>query len=581
MLFPKLLPKGTSTTWYLLYSQRVLVKKYVNTRLLEMAHESHVGFAEYLKCLNEGQFYNFCSILPPNIDDDLKLEFVIDELLRVLSRGEETRDLTVKYFAQKSLVYLRQQELIVLIQKWIAEAADDNLSLEQGATYIAQWFQPMKIVTLSKIQQELDSLANLVKESLNTTSPKHPVLNNGALFTSEDVKELSWTTVECKQVIQAIESVFKPLFNNSFKKYFKPDNSYINLVLERRQGIPITLCLVVMCVARRLGVALEPVNFPQHFILRWKEFPLKQGIEQYRFIDAFNGSYNLNFETLIKGLSMQSAMVGPEHCDSCTNIQVLQRMLRNLISLGKEGQYKQGLNLLHHAVELYNLLIPDDVEKQVLSVKITLHHMINLPSAISKIQEIMAERPDLRDLLIHLQDECEKVLKQISKGHTPKRDPPKRRADNPQVVFSIGMVMKHRLFNYMCVIRGWDSTCKASEHWINQMGVDQCERGRHQPFYNVWVMDGSDRYAAEENLIFARKPRMIKHPEVGSLFESFNGRYYVPGRELQQDYPDDLQTTHEAITQFCEEGGEEDMEDDINVLDDDSGKFPNIISYKF
>lgn len=81
-------------------------------------------------------------------------------------------------------------------------------------------------------------------------------------------------------------------------------------------------------------------------------------------------------------------------------------------------------------------------------------------------------------------------------------------------MFAVGMVMKHKKYNYLCVIRGWDETCQASEQWIRQMNVDKCERGRYQPFYNVWVNDGSDRYAAEENLIFTEDVVMVKHPEV-------------------------------------------------------------------
>ena len=66
--------------------------------------------------------------------------------------------------------------------------------------------------------------------------------------------------------------------------------------------------------------------------------------------------------------------------------------------------------------------------------------------------------------------------------------------------------MQHRKYNYRCVIAGWDSTCQATEQWIRQMGVDRLPKGRHQPFYRVWASDGSDRYAAQENLMIALSP---------------------------------------------------------------------------
>ena len=50
----------------------------------------------------------------------------------------------------------------------------------------------------------------------------------------------------------------------------------------------------------------------------------------------------------------------------------------------------------------------------------------------------------------------------------------------------------------MCVIYGWDSKCQASQEWIYQMGVNHLPNRDKQPFYNVFVDDGSNRYAAQD-----------------------------------------------------------------------------------
>lgn len=44
-------------------------------------------------------------------------------------------------------------------------------------------------------------------------------------------------------------------------------------VLDKKKGIPITLAVVYISVARRLGVMCEPVSFPIHFLIRWQEYP--------------------------------------------------------------------------------------------------------------------------------------------------------------------------------------------------------------------------------------------------------------------------------------------------------------------
>lgn len=78
-------------------------------------------------------------------------------------------------------------------------------------------------------------------------------------------------------------------------------------------------------------------------------------------------------------------------------------------------------------------------------------------------------------------------------------------ADGRDLRLHIGQVVLHKIYGYRGVIIGWDSSCKAREEWIAQMGVDQLPAGRHQPFYNVLV-DVRDRpgaqttYAAQENL---------------------------------------------------------------------------------
>lgn len=61
--------------------------------------------------------------------------------------------------------------------------------------------------------------------------------------------------------------------------------------------------------------------------------------------------------------------------------------------------------------------------------------------------------------------------------------------------------MRHIRYNYTCVIAFWDSRCKASEEWMERMGIRNLTRGMDQPFYHVLVDDGSTRYAAEGTIL--------------------------------------------------------------------------------
>jgi regulator of sirC expression with transglutaminase-like and TPR domain len=121
--------------------------------------------------------------------------------------------------------------------------------------------------------------------------------------------------------------------------YEDPRNSYLNEVLERRTGIPITLALLYMEVARRAGLPVEGINFPGHFLLRC---PARRALPDAEdlIIDAFHGGALLSRDLLRRRAEAQStwqegAARDPALMDSrllphATKPQILARMLLNL-----------------------------------------------------------------------------------------------------------------------------------------------------------------------------------------------------------------------------------------------------------
>jgi regulator of sirC expression with transglutaminase-like and TPR domain len=113
--------------------------------------------------------------------------------------------------------------------------------------------------------------------------------------------------------------------------YEDPRNTFLNEVLERRTGIPITLALVYMEVARRAGLTVEGVNFPGHFLVRC---PMRPGHFKDLIIDAFHGGALLSEDGCLKLLRQhagEGAMWDDAHLRSrATKSQILVRMLVNL-----------------------------------------------------------------------------------------------------------------------------------------------------------------------------------------------------------------------------------------------------------
>lgn len=81
-------------------------------------------------------------------------------------------------------------------------------------------------------------------------------------------------------------------YSGDHQEYYDPRNSYLNQVFERRLGNPISLALVQMEVARRLGIPLDGVSFPGHFLVR---LPVDDGV---LVMDPFNGGRPLDVDEL-------------------------------------------------------------------------------------------------------------------------------------------------------------------------------------------------------------------------------------------------------------------------------------------
>ena len=122
-------------------------------------------------------------------------------------------------------------------------------------------------------------------------------------------------------------------FCGSHVRYEDPRNSCLNEVLDRRTGIPITLALVYIEVARRAGIRAEGVNFPGHFLVRVLEDLHTDDPGDGLIIDPFHGGAILHEpecrQLLHRHTGSDTAFV-PELLARATRKQILVRMLLNL-----------------------------------------------------------------------------------------------------------------------------------------------------------------------------------------------------------------------------------------------------------
>jgi regulator of sirC expression with transglutaminase-like and TPR domain len=116
-------------------------------------------------------------------------------------------------------------------------------------------------------------------------------------------------------------------FAGNRENYYDPRNSFLNDVLDRRQGIPITLGLVLMEVGKRLGLAVEGIGLPGHFIAG-----ARFGDSQI-LLDPFNAGALLTpeaCEKLVGRALGRKVALKAENFAAVTRRQFLARMLANL-----------------------------------------------------------------------------------------------------------------------------------------------------------------------------------------------------------------------------------------------------------
>jgi regulator of sirC expression with transglutaminase-like and TPR domain len=142
------------------------------------------------------------------------------------------------------------------------------------------------------------------------------------------------------QIIEKINNyLFKEKeFKPNLQDYYNPLNSYLNIVIERKSGIPITLSILYMRIAQNIKFKLYPVNFPAHFLVKY----ILDGDNSEIIIDPFNkgrimDDYSLK-ELLDQFYPRQTVPLTRAFVEKATAAQVILRMLNNLKSSYYESQ---------------------------------------------------------------------------------------------------------------------------------------------------------------------------------------------------------------------------------------------------
>ena len=195
----------------------------------------------------------------------------------------------------------------------------------------------------------------LVSEALGNAD----AVERGEAVLSEMAGDLEDATLE--GVLQRVFGDWG--FGGDVDDYHSFDNSFLDSVLERRRGMPITLAGVLIAVGTRAGIGLHGVGLPGHFLVG-----VDEDRAELRFVDAFAGGVILDvggaierYERLFGGRSeFDPAMLAP-----VSTAAMVSRVLNNLVRTAAERDRKMLDDLLDLRVQL-----PGPTEEKVLLVRL-------------------------------------------------------------------------------------------------------------------------------------------------------------------------------------------------------------------
>jgi regulator of sirC expression with transglutaminase-like and TPR domain len=177
-------------------------------------------------------------------------------------------------------------------------------------------------------------------------------------------------------------------FSGNRERYDDPRNSFINEVLDRRTGIPISLAVVYLEVARRAGLRVDGVNFPGHFLLRAPGVIGRDAGADFVIVDPFHGGAQLSeydCRQLLRQHVGDEAAFDTALLAPATRHDIVVRMLVNLKRL------YVGMRSFPQARFISSLLLGIDPSaiSELRDRGLLAYHLQDFPAALRDLEEYL------------------------------------------------------------------------------------------------------------------------------------------------------------------------------------------------
>ena len=195
------------------------------------------------------------------------------------------------------------------------------MSTEQFDPFVSEWISFSKNPNYNLIEKCLKLAQILEYHDLNISKYIEKIngISNSLKMKISDIKNPTYL------ISMLNEHLFDELgFHGAEQDYYDPGNSFLNTVLDKKTGIPITLAIIYAEVAKNIGLDLKVVGFPGHVIVKHKNEIILDPFYRGRLL-TINDLEEILDRNFGDGLEFV-----PEYLNEATTEQLLTRLLRNL-----------------------------------------------------------------------------------------------------------------------------------------------------------------------------------------------------------------------------------------------------------
>jgi regulator of sirC expression with transglutaminase-like and TPR domain len=135
-------------------------------------------------------------------------------------------------------------------------------------------------------------------------------------------------------------------FSGNEQRYYDPDNTYLNRVIETRRGIPVTLSVLYLLLGRRLNLPIHGVGTPGHFLVGFRE-----PNQTCFYIDPYHKGRLLAAQDVRRMLVRSGYEFRLEFLEKASPREIVARMMRNLISIYQKSGSAERAEMLSGLIE--------------------------------------------------------------------------------------------------------------------------------------------------------------------------------------------------------------------------------------